>query len=405
MQSGKTSKLTLVTSSSGIKEEKRAVPTDSQVAENSGSDRSQDSETERSVSVESETDDEEVEEPFQTPLPVRTRKLKKQKLDGSVDRVNTPSTATTMQSDTDNYLDIEIPTLDDSTIPLSYSGRHRKATPPITDGQSGNESSTPSTPSKPPSKRRRVVSSRGPVPTHAEAVKKVENLTAELKSIIEQHRAQNELYEDLTYENSATPDILDASVRASRHRLQQALHEYKVANCIQRLPASSELPHEIIELRDSHHLAIWEKEKWYANTRAVFWRLSKLDREKSELWQKLQQAKSEMAAALQRESAENGICTTQQSQGNLEPIGMLPGGRPLYKPSPALEKIRQKLEATKKEASEPFYFPGTTDFGNSPTEYAPSPFIASSTGNIASPWPFVKKADTLNKKGVKKGNL
>ncbi|WQF86429.1 hypothetical protein CDEST_11443 [Colletotrichum destructivum] len=231
-----------------------------------------------------------------TPMPRRkakTNKLNKQTLKKS-SAAATPSTTTAVQSsDTKSFVDKATPR-NDAPIPLDLSSAPRGKSPDL-DAQSTSTSPAPSTPSKPPTERPRLVHSQKKRFDHAMAVAKVHRAITEVRKCRAEMKRLNDLCQQ--HQDSATLVLLDASVVAASDRLVQAVEDAERTQA-GNPPEHVRYPAEMIpELLASVEKAEADRYKWNSKLRRLYLVLNIISSETMpNLKRKLEAARDEMAA-------------------------------------------------------------------------------------------------------------
>ncbi|KAF4826868.1 hypothetical protein CGCTS75_v008798 [Colletotrichum tropicale] len=366
----------------------------------------------------------------QTPVPAQKKTKRKRKRNEAAEarkRVVTPDTVDSGATHTDPFFDGQTPSdVDDSTVPLDYSLSQPRASSTPNRERSGSPDGPPDTPTKSASKRRCVQPAIRPppppvLPTSAEAGHKVRTLRKQLKSLHEEEASGMKLFEETIDENNATPEFLDAAVDACRTRLQKAVRNRKVP-----LPAGadnsreqalladadsdvlSSPPQELVEIDYGPYPEIFgfdtpnppkklyseeeiadlaraldkaykERQDFYNQQQILFARMEKVRKQFHRVYQELEKAKVEEAEALLREardgSRSGGATASPGTIHSSGGRGQLPGGRPLHKPSPSMNRIRQSLSAAElrsitQERPQPrAVSPGAIPLGSPPRGY------------------------------------
>ncbi|KAH0433689.1 hypothetical protein CcaCcLH18_05676 [Colletotrichum camelliae] len=392
---------------------------------------SEDSEGEIEEDVESSEDSDDsdyAESDPETPVRAQKQTQRKRKRNDAAEakkRAVTPSTVDSGGTNIDPFFDGQTPSdVDDSTVPLDYSLSRPRASSTPNREQSGSPDGTPDTPTKSASKRRCVQPVIRPpprpvLPTGAEAGRKVKALRKQLKSLHEEEASGMKLFKETIDDNNATPDFLDAAVDACRTRLQKAVRNRKVPlpagadNSREQAllaDADSDVPpsppqefidygpypeifgfdtpnppkklyseEEIADLIKALDKAYKERQDFYNQQQILFARMEKTREAFHRVYQELEKAKVEEAEALLRE-ARDGSRSATASPGTVHSSGgrgRLPGGRPLHKPSPSMNRIRQSLSAAElrsitEERPQPRGIsPGAIPLGSPPRGYNP----------------------------------
>ncbi|KAK1988150.1 hypothetical protein LZ30DRAFT_699847 [Colletotrichum cereale] len=242
----------------------------------------------------------------------------------------TPSTMGLEQSSTDPFVDEATPQ-DDTPIPINLSSAPRPKSPDLESGSS-SLSSMPSTPTKAPAERRRPASVKPKVTALQEAAREARSVAAEIKETRAEYKRARGLFEHLTRDENATPEILDAAVDATNRRLVRAVEDdekIQSGNPPRHVPYP---PERIPDLLAAVEKAEADRENWYAETRRLFWLFETIDRERMPaLKLKMEEARKKEAAAKQKKDRQAPVATSQKPApvfGTPSDKGNTSGGSP-----------------------------------------------------------------------------